>query len=178
MVDTDYKAVLDGAFAKLEAALQKSRELEVDVGKLKQFIYATMNMLPDEERVLFIARLDELASDEGIRSVGLKEAITRILLAHPKKWFTVTRMRDELLESRFDFRNYTANPLASVSTTLKRMKPDEVETTTIEGVTAYRSCISPETRRRRRQSFGATGSLANMMGKGWLLPPNFILPKK
>jgi hypothetical protein len=138
MNDTDYPAVLDASLEKLGAALQKTRELEVEIDKLKQFISAAINMLPDEDRVCFIAKLDQLAFAEDIRSVGLKEAIIRILSAQSKNWFTAANMRDALLESGFDFRNYTANPLASVSTTLKRMKSNEVESTTNGGVAAYR----------------------------------------
>jgi hypothetical protein len=138
MNDTDYKAVLDTSLEQLGTALQRGRELEVEIDKLKQFIYATMNMLPDEDRACFLTKLDQLAFDEDIRSVGLKEAIVRILSGQPKKWFTATHMRDALLESGFDFRNYTANPLASISTTLKRMKTNEVENATNEGVAAYR----------------------------------------
>jgi len=138
MSETDYKAVLDEAMKRLATALQKSRELEVEIDKLKQFIYATMNLLPDEERAFFVGELDQLGFDEQIRSAGLKKAIVRVLSARPKDWFTATRIRDLLLESGFSFRDYAANPLASVSTTLKRMKSHEVESTSNEGVAAYR----------------------------------------
>jgi hypothetical protein len=150
MTDTDYNAVLSDALTQLEMLRQKAREIEVDISKLTQFIYAAMNMVPDDQRVDFIAKLDELAFDEDIRSVGLKDAITRILAAHPEKWFTSVEVRDDLLASRFNFTAYKANPLASVSTTLKRIKPEEAETTTIDGVTAYRWKKKPSQMRKER----------------------------
>jgi hypothetical protein len=53
-------------------------------------------------------------------------------------WLTATNVRDHLVGLGFDFSGYSTNPLASVSTTLRRMKPEEVETTTVDGgVTAY-----------------------------------------
>jgi hypothetical protein len=138
MNDDDYKNILDEAVAKLTAKLRQERELEAEVAKLKQFIHATVNMLPDDERAFFIAKLNELAYDEEKRSIGLKEAIIRIVSSQPKRAFTATQVRDKLLESNFDFSNYTANPLASVSTTLKRMTNREVEAMTVEDVAAYR----------------------------------------
>jgi hypothetical protein len=183
MNDTDYNAILDGALAKLEVAMRQKSDAEIEVGKLKQFIYATMNMLSDEQRVIFMAKLDQLNFDDNTRAVGLKEAITRVLAAQPKKWFTVTKVRDQLLETGFDFRNYTANPLASVSTTLKRMKPEEVETTTIEGVTAYQWRRVSEPRRRSGHYFGAADAFANMTSEKSLLgtqrvPAPIDRPKK
>jgi hypothetical protein len=138
MTHTKYKAVLKKAFNQYAMALRRTHELEIEMDKLKQFIHATMNMLPDEDRAYFLARLDQLAADEDIRSVGLKRAITKLMSAQPREWFTATKMRDRLLASGFDFRNYMTNPLASVSTTLKRMKSVEAEHTAIEGVAAYR----------------------------------------
>jgi hypothetical protein len=38
----------------------------------------------------------------------------------------------------FDFSSYKSSPLASISTTLKRFKPEDVETAEIDGVAAYR----------------------------------------
>ena len=89
-------------------------------------------MLPDEERAFFIAKLHEIDSDEETRSIGLKEAISRVLSANPLKAITATQVRDRLLESSFDFSNYTANPLASVSTTLKRMVGREATAIAVE----------------------------------------------
>jgi hypothetical protein len=155
--DSDYKSILDGALAKLTVAMRQKSEAEVEISKLRHFIHATMDMLSDEERAFFRVELEQFDFDEEKRSIGLKQAITRILVAQPKEWFTVTQVRDRLLESGFDFRHYIANPLSSVSTTLKRMKPEMVETTTIDHVTAYR-WLQSQTKRKRRASFDVPNS--------------------
>jgi hypothetical protein len=138
MNDTDYKAILDDAFSKLGFALQRRDAAEVEIAKQKQFILATMNMLSDEERQSFRERLTEINLRNDVRSAGLTEAIRKILEGSGRKWRTVAEVRTLLMESGFDFSEYTANPLASISTTLRRMTPNEVEMTTVEGVMAYR----------------------------------------
>lgn len=151
MSDSDYRAILNRALSEFQRAVREIRENEVKVAKLRQFINAGMNMLADDERAFFRAELDALASDENIRSVGLKEAIIRILAAQPRNWFSSAEVRDHLLESGFDFTAYKANPLASVCTTLKRMNSKEVETHTIEGVLAFRWQKTPREVLREQQ---------------------------
>jgi hypothetical protein len=138
MNDTDYKAILDDALTKLGLANQRRDAAEVEIAKQKQFILATMNMLSDEERQSFRERLMKAIQRNDVRSLGLTEAIRKILETSGRKWRTVAEVRTLLSESGFDFSEYTASELASVSTTLRRMVPNEAEMTTVEGVTAYR----------------------------------------
>jgi hypothetical protein len=155
MSDTGYKAILDEALANFTAKLRQESELEVEIAKLKQFIHAAVNMLPDDERAFYIAKIHELDYDEEKRTVGLKEAIIRIVSSHPTKALTATQVRDRLLESNFDFTNYMANPLASVSTTLKRMVNREVQAMSVEDVAAYRWIPRRKDKiKRLRKAFG------------------------
>jgi hypothetical protein len=161
MNDTDYKAILDDAFIKLGLAIRQRDAAEVEIAKQKQFALATMNMLSDEERQSFREKLMEINQRSEARSSGLTEAIRKILEESGRKWRTVAEVRTLLMESGFDFSAYTANPLASISTTLRRMTPNEVEMTTVEGVTAYRLKVSKS---RMAEAFrkGATGKLSQM----------------
>ena|GEM_PF-5760282 len=138
MNDTDYKSILDDTLSKFVSARAKKNELEHEIVKLRQFFFATINMLSDKDRAAFLARFDEMILDEERSAVGLKEAIIRILRAKSKEWLTTLDVREFLNESGFDFSNYKTNPLASVSTTLARMKNNEAESTIVGGVTAYR----------------------------------------
>jgi hypothetical protein len=135
---TDYKAILDDAFTKLGFALQARDAADVEIAKQKQFIFATLNMISDEERQQFEARVNAAFEKSDALSAGLTDAIRKILHETGREYITVARVRDRLVKSGFDFTGYTANPLASISTTLRRMKPEEVETTKIKTVTAYR----------------------------------------
>ena len=135
---TNYKTVLDAAFEELGLASEARRNLETKCAKLRQFIMATLNMLPDEERVSFLAKLSQFYQEDDIRTASLTDAIRRVLQSDSSVWRTAAEVRDRLTKGGFDFSGYTANPLASISTTLKRLKPGEVEIAEIEGVSAYR----------------------------------------
>jgi hypothetical protein len=138
MSSLDYKSILDAAFTSLGLALRARDDAEIEIAKQKQFIAATLQMLPDEERKRFAEMLRQVIEKHDSRSIGLGQAVRRALSATEPKFVTVAQVRDHLMKSGFDFSEYTANPLASISTTLRRMTPDEVETTVVGTVTCYR----------------------------------------
>jgi len=149
MNDTDYKAVLTDTLRKMVAVREETERLDMEAAKLRQFFFATLNMLPEDDRAQYIAVFREAGEGLNVREGSLKDAIVAILREGIPKYLTVADVRDRLNKSGFDFSHYTANPLASVSTTLKRMKPEEVESMNIEGVTAYRAKTDAPIRRRR-----------------------------
>lgn len=134
MVDVNYKTMLEQSFDDFTRLIKEREELELKIAKLHQFMKATANMLSDEDRVVFIATVDQLAGD----AVGLTNTVRNALKAAAPNWLTAPDVRDQLLTSGFDFSGYTSNPLASIHAVLKRLKPSDVETTSIEGVAAYR----------------------------------------
>src|SRR5258708_2929522 len=137
MDDAHYLTLIHDAFAKLEK-LQRDREsIEAEVMKLEQLIAATANMLPDDTKSAAMQWMANLRELSRLRDVGLTDAIRRVLRQRAGDWLTTTNVRDRLVSLGFDFTAYSTNPLASISTTLRRMK--EVETTTVDGgVAAYR----------------------------------------
>jgi hypothetical protein len=88
---------------------------------------------------------------------GLQDAIRLVFSVHGGEWISASAVRDHMMEMGFDFRHYQANPLASITTTLKRMVPSYLESsTTATGGTLYR-------RREveKPKQYGATSSLSN-----------------
>jgi hypothetical protein len=134
-----FLTLITDAFEKLEE-LQRNREsIETETMKIEQLIAAAANMLPDDTRSLVMRRMEILRELSRFRDVGLTDAIRTVLRQGTGDWLTATNVRDRLLSLGFDFTGYSTNPLASVSTALRRMKPEEVETTTVDGgVAAYR----------------------------------------
>src|SRR5689334_18195488 len=130
----DYKAVLAQALEEYEDLVKQRQEIELKIAQKNQFICATMYQLPDEDRTMVDEWLDKRA-DAG---AGLSGSIRTFLSANPKKWYTATEVRDALKERGFDFTSYSSNPLASVHSSLRRLKPEEAETARIEGVIAWR----------------------------------------
>jgi hypothetical protein len=147
MDNIDYKLILEQAFEEFGRLVAGRDDLELKIAKQFQFIRATVNMLPDEEREKFESEVERLASGTG----GLTNAIKNVLQVAPTKWHTATSVRDSLVQSGFDFSSYTANPLASIHSILKRLKNTEAESTTIDGVMAWKwRQASPSLFRRRR----------------------------
>jgi hypothetical protein len=139
MSDTDYKAILKDTLLRLSAIHKQHEQLEVEAAKLRQFFMATLNMLPDSERAQYLNVLNQAGQAVRIRESSLKNAIHTVLGKVYPRYLTATEVRDMLRANGFDFSGYTSNELASVSTTLRRFKPTDAESTTIEGVAAYRA---------------------------------------
>jgi hypothetical protein len=173
-----YSALAMDAFAKLEKLQQERESIEAEAMKLEQLIAATANMLPDDTREKVMLRLTTLRELFRRRDVGLTDAIRTILRKAAGDCLTATNVRDRLISFGFDFTDYSTNPLASISTTLRRMKPEEVETTTVDGgVAAYRwvskslAVRVTESQAGRNQGFWAAQEVLAGWKKTGLEPP-------
>lgn len=139
MDTSNYFILADDAMNKLEALQRQRESIDAEIMKLEQLVAATANMLPDAERDVLMRKLTLMQELFRLREVGLTDAIRSILKASAGEWMTVATVRDRLIKAGFDFSGYSTNPLASVSTVLRRMPPEEVERTTVDGgVAAYR----------------------------------------
>lgn len=134
MSEIDYKAILNQALAEFTQLLRDRRDIDWRLAQKEQFIRATVNMLPDEDKQIWVLLLDDLSHEPAT----LSEAIRNVLQRSSKKTLTAAEVRDALKKNGFDFSSYTTNPLSSVHAALKRMKPEEVEMETIDGVMAWR----------------------------------------
>ena len=152
MNETDYKAVLNETLRNMVAIREKTERLEIEAAKLRQFFFATLNMLAETDRAQFMEAFRQAGEGLDVRERSLKEAIADILRKSSPKYLTAADVRDRLRANGFDFSGYTSNELASVSTTLRRLKPEEAEMTTIEGVMAWRAKESWIKRARRVDS--------------------------
>jgi hypothetical protein len=131
----DYVQLVKASVLKLGELTRQRDELEAQIAKLNQFISATLNMLPDEERERLQVKIDFIDA----RNLGLTDAVRKVLQHAPRHaWVAGTEIRKTLIEAGFDFSEYTSNPLASIYAVAKRFKPQEVETDVIDGVRAFR----------------------------------------
>lgn len=134
MEPIDYKILLENIFQKAGQLLEVRDSTEIEIAKLNQLFCATLNMVPDDQRLIFKNRMVEIGA---IKDCGLNEGIRNVLLA-ADGWMTCTMVRDMLLKIGFDFSSYGSNPLPSICTALRRWKPEEVEPGKVNGVNAYR----------------------------------------
>lgn len=146
---TNYSEMAREAIGRYADLIAKREELEVEIAKLNQYLRATINLLPDHEKAQYAAKLTEVFGS----SLGLAEAIRQVLRSNGQAWMTVSHIRNELVRLGFDFSNYTANPLASVSTTVRRMKDREIQIGSDDGIAAY-SWKPTEDSDRLREFFG------------------------
>jgi hypothetical protein len=149
MIDSEYAAILRNSLWKLRALIQQREETELEISKIRQFMRATLNMLPDNERQKLEWALNMIDTKDVMVRAGLANAIRDVLGQFPKKWFTAAQVRDALQRSGFNFGGYTSNPLSSVSTTLRRFKSPDIEKTEIDGVAAYRRKDMKGARKRK-----------------------------
>jgi hypothetical protein len=128
--------MLKGALSEVGMLSKQRNEIDSKLFKLRQFIYATVNMLPDTERNVYQAEIAQLAAQMGSLTDSVREILR--LAAQRNSYFTAAEVRDQLVKAGFDFSGYTSNPLASVNTILRRLKGSEVEVTKRNGIAAYR----------------------------------------
>jgi hypothetical protein len=126
--------VLDREFEDYVSLIAERQRTELKLAQKEQFIRATINMLPEDDREVWEIILENLSSEE----IGLSDAIRGVLRAAPKKYHTATEVRKALAQGNFDFARYTTNPLSSVHAALRRLKPEEAETEKIDGVMTWR----------------------------------------
>jgi hypothetical protein len=140
MTDSDYLRMLETSIKKLDELNWQREQLDIEIAKLHQWIQATVNLLPDDVTEKFQARLAEMEKESELASAGLTDAIRGTLQGNYPKWLTVTNVRDSLISRGFDFSSYKSNPLAAISTTLRRLSKSEehMETAEIDGVNAFR----------------------------------------
>jgi hypothetical protein len=137
--EIDYKGILDKALARFNALTMQQAGIEAELARLRQFIQNTALLLPDYERDKFIVEAAEVFEQPVSSNQSLTDAIRVVLGLNYPAYLTVAKVRDDLIRDGFDFSAYTSNALASVSTTLRRLKEaGEVDSGTSDGVTTYR----------------------------------------
>jgi hypothetical protein len=136
MTSTDYSHTMNDALGEYRALLKERASIDARLLRLRRFIYATADMLPEDQRGTYQAELAEMPSKMGSLTDSIREALR--VAAQRNSSLTATEVRDHLKNAGFDFSQYASNPLASVSTILKRFKSSEVATGTLDGVTTYK----------------------------------------
>lgn len=148
MPKINYISILQQEFAEYSTRLRQRQEIDFDLSQREQFIRATVNMLPEEERVSWETLLNAMT----VGDVGLSDSIRNVLKSAPRKFYTASEIKNMLVKSGFDFSKYTASPLSSVHAALKRLKPEDAELSQIDGVMAWK-WVAPSTGQRIGVSF-------------------------
>lgn len=131
----DYTKIFADIWERRAELAKEQARIETEVEKLSRMLNATFHMMPPEEKKEFSAAFKSLQ----IQDKGLTAAVKQILKTNRQEWLTAVQVRDKLKEVGFDFGGYTSNPLVSVHSVLKRLKPREVQAKIlVDGTKEYR----------------------------------------
>jgi hypothetical protein len=117
---------------RAELTIQRDKT-ELEIAKLRKLIIAIFPLLPEDKQKSYSGAMEEMEAENS----GLQDAIRLVFSVHKGEWLTPSNVRDYLTEQGFDFREYKANPLASIGTTLRRMAPSILEAQNSAEGTAY-----------------------------------------
>jgi hypothetical protein len=138
MTDPMYEKIVESCLDHFRELLVQRDKIEADVLRLRQVLYATLPMIPEEKREYWQGAVDEAVLRMAMTSASLAESIRKVFRENPNMGMPMTFVRDMLLKSGFDFSSYTSNPLSSISTTLRRMvETGEMEVREMEGATLF-----------------------------------------
>ncbi len=139
MTESEYEQLLRNSLQRFRDLFEKREEIDVELVKLRQFMYATLNMVPDDERPRWETAIDDAVRKATASTASLADSIRRVFEDNPAYIFTLGGIKEKLLEAGFDFSSYKSNPLSSISTTLRRMVDmGELDARDdLDGVTGY-----------------------------------------
>jgi hypothetical protein len=157
MTGSHYEEIIGGSLQRFRDLYRQREEIDIELVKLRQFLYATLNMVPDEAQEKWRREIDAAVEKATASAASLADSIRKILADKPMYIFTVYGIRQALMEAGFDFSSYKSNPLSSISTTLRRM----VETGELEskedsnGVSGFVVSKKPRPKDTARERFKA-----------------------
>jgi hypothetical protein len=148
----DYWKMFTDLMERRAKLIGQRDEAEVELAKMKQLIVSVFALLREDQQKANQQAIDDMEAE----SAGLQDAIKLVFSTNEGQWMTVSHVRDHLNDIGFDFRQYKANPLASIGTTLKRIADTGfVETTSTGSGTLY----------RRRATLDKLKMLSDLLGE-------------
>ena len=160
---------------RFKALGEQRKQTEGEMAKMRQYMSATLDLLDGDLREAWESIVDSIVEgSDAIASSTLTEAIKRTLNVNFPDWLTVANVRDQLVASGFDFSSYKSNELASVSTTLRRMK-DETEVRQTNGTNEYR--LAPPNFSMHAGTATQLRDALKRMGSNVQIDPNRLPPE-
>ena len=121
MTEADYERIVNTSLNRFQELQEKREEIDVELAKLRQFLYAALDMIPEDQQERWKREIDAAVKKATAHTVSLAGAIRKIFASDQFTGWTSAGMRKQLIDAGFDFSSYTSNPLSSISTTLRRM---------------------------------------------------------
>jgi len=109
-----YREQITHALRELVEWGERKKEAEQHMAKLRQLIVANANMLPENERGIFIKQ-----AEQSVPS-GFTDNIRHLFRVHFPDGLTPVKLRDELVKAGIDLSSQS-NPLASIHSVVRRL---------------------------------------------------------
>jgi hypothetical protein len=126
----DYWKMFTDLMGRRAKLIQQRDEAEIELAKMKQLITSVFALLQEDQQKANQQAIDDMEAE----SAGLQDQIKLVFSEHAGEWMTVADVRDYANDMGFDFRQYKANPLASIKTTLKRLADSGYVKTSLPGI--------------------------------------------
>jgi hypothetical protein len=149
----DYGKLVRETLQRLQANRIQMAALSEESSKFEQFIAATIPLLPENEQEQLMREFQAERDAREAHSTTLTAAIRSALREKIGVQMTVAEVRDRLEANGFDFSHYRTNPLAAISTTLRRMAERDdcyLTKSSLNGVATYASCEKYDTEPYRK----------------------------
>lgn len=147
----DYVKLVTDTLKEIRQMREQYLHLGDELLKRIHFVTATMPLLPEDEQERLQREYRAEIDARDAKEEGLTQAIKRVLRSAPMEFFTVAEVRDKLNATGFDFSAYKSNPLAAISTTLKRLseRDGSIWADKLDGVATY--SIHESTRKKKKR---------------------------
>ncbi|HTU42385.1 MAG TPA: hypothetical protein VMF10_11810 [Candidatus Aquilonibacter sp.] len=113
----DYWKMFADLMDRRAKLIRQRDEAEIELAKIKPLITSVFAMLPEDRQKANQQAIDDMEAE----SAGLQDAIKLVFSTREGQCISASSVREYLSAMGFDFRQYKANPLASIVTTLKRI---------------------------------------------------------
>ena len=155
MTESEYEQIIRNSLERFRKLHEEREKIDIELVKLRQFLYATLNLVPDKEKPKWERDIDTAVKKATANTTSLAGSIRRVFAGNPMYGYTAAGMRERLLDAGFDFSSYKSNPLSSISTTLRRMADTgELETHEDAAGTSlycFPGCHCPNEARQRKK---------------------------
>lgn len=139
MTESHYEQIIRESLRRFRELHNQREQADIELIKLKQFLYATLEMVDADRRSKWEENINGIVSSALPKTAPLAESIRKVFQENPNMVYSVGSIREKLTERGFDFSRYKSNPLSSISTTLRRMVEtgELITTETTDGPTMF-----------------------------------------
>jgi hypothetical protein len=121
MTESHYEQLIKDSLEKFIDLTEKRQQADIELAKLRQFLFAVLNMVSDQERAKWEGEIQAAVLKATASSASLTDSIRKVFQEGQFGSYSAGAIRQLLDEAGFDFSAYRSNPLSSISTTLRRM---------------------------------------------------------